>query len=187
MSDNNSSPGREGGVDVTSSPLFLLGILDKALMTCVAVVMFGMMAVTFVDVLGRYFFSAPIPGGFELIEFMLPLAMFGALPVITRAESHIVISVLTGVLKGNGAWIQRFCVLTGCIIVNIGITYLMWLQGSELAEAQQISGFLEWSYAPPAYLISLLSAVTVIILILMLILHVFWPSTNGVGGKKDAI
>ena len=187
MSNNNSSPGRESGVAVAPPLLSLLGILDKALMACVAVVMFGMMAVTFVDVLGRYFFSAPIPGGFELIQFMLPLAMFGALPVITRAEAHIVISVMTGVLKGKGAWIQRFCVLTGCIVVNMGITYLMWLQGIELAEAQQISGFLEWSYAPPAYLISLLSAVTVIILIFMLILHVFWPSANGVGGKKDAI
>ena len=63
----------------------------------------------------------------------------------------------------------------------------MWLQGKELAEADQISGFLEWSYAPPAYLISFLSAVTVVILILMLILHVFWPSVKGIGGKKDAI
>ena len=187
MSDNNSSPGRESGVGFTSSPLFLLDLLDKVLMTCVAVVMFGMMAVTFVDVLGRYFFSAPIPGGFELIEFMLPLAMFGALPVITRAESHIVISVLTGVLKGNGAWIQRFFVLIGCIIVNMGIAYLMWLQGNELAEAQQISGFLEWSYAPPAYLISLLSVVTIIILMLMLVLHIFWPSAKTVDGNKDAI
>ena len=56
-----------------------------------------------------------------------------------------------------------------------------------IAEAKQISGFLEWSYAPPAYLISLLSAVTVIILMLMLILHIFWPSANAVDGNKDAI
>ena len=187
MLDNDSSTNRESGARVTPSSLSLLDLLDKILMACVAVVMFGMMSVTFIDVVGRYFFSAPIPGGFELIQFMLPLAMFGALPVITRAESHIVISVLTGVLKGNGAWIQRCCVLIGCIIVNVGITYLMWLQGSELAEAKQISGFLEWSYAPPAYLISLLSAVTVIILMLMLILHVFWPSANAFDGNKDAI
>ncbi|HJO86448.1 MAG TPA: TRAP transporter small permease [Rhodospirillales bacterium] len=167
--------------------LNLLDLLDKCLMACVAVVMFGMMAVTFIDVLGRYVFSAPIPGGFEMIQFMMPLAMFGALPVITRSEEHIVISVMSGFLKSRGIWIQRFIVLIGCIIVNAGLTYIMWLQGDELAEAKQISGFLEWSFAPPAYLISILSAFTVVIILLMLILHVLWPTAQSTGGKRDAI
>ena len=53
-----------------------------------------------------------------MIQFMMPLAMFGALPVITRSEEHIVISVMSGFLKSRGIWIQRFIVLIGCIIVN---------------------------------------------------------------------
>lgn len=156
-------------------------------MACVAVVMFGMMAVTFFDVLGRYVFAAPIPGGFELIQFMMPLAMFGALPVITRAEEHIVISVVSGFLKKRSAWIQRLIVLLGCAVVNSGITYVMWLQGAELQAADQISGFLEWSFAPPAYLISLLSALTVLIILLMLVLHIFWPSYERPRAHSDAI
>ena len=63
----------------------------------------------------------------------------------------------------------------------------MWLQGVELTESQQISGFLEWSFAPPAYIISALSGVTVVIIIFMLVLHIFWPSDQSIGGKKDAI
>jgi TRAP-type transport system small permease protein len=182
LSNNNMSVGA-----ATPPTLYVLNILDKWLMAIVAVVMFLMMAITFIDVTGRYVFSMPIPGGFELIQFLMPLAMFGALPVITRSEEHIVISILEGVLGSRALWIQRFFVLIGCSLVNAGITYLMWLQGNEFVESQQMSGFLEWSFAPPAYIISVLSAITVVILILMFILHVFWPLNQSVGGKKDVI
>ena len=135
-SENDKSVGA-----ATPPTLYVLDILDKCLMAIIAVVMFAMMAVTFVDVTGRYVFNAPIPGGFELIQFLLPMAMFGALPVITRAEEHIVISILEGILSSGGAWIQRFLVLIGCIVVNSGIAYLMWLQGVELAEADRYRVF----------------------------------------------
>jgi TRAP-type C4-dicarboxylate transport system permease small subunit len=171
----------------TPPTLYILNILDKCLMVIIAVVMFSMMAVTFIDVTGRYVFNTPIPGGFELIQFLMPLAMFGALPVITRLEEHIVISVLEGVLGSRGVWIQRFLVLIGCAVVNTGISYVMWLQGVEFTESQQMSGFLEWSFAPPAFIISGLSAVTVVIIISMLFLHLLWPSDQLIGGKKDAI
>jgi len=171
----------------TPPTLYILNILDKCLMMIIAVVMFSMMAVTFIDVTGRYVFNTPIPGGFELIQFLMPLAMFGALPVITRLEEHIVISVLEGVLGSRGVWIQRFLVLIGCTVVNTGISYVMWLQGVEFIESQQMSGFLEWSFAPPAFIISGLSALTVVIIISMLVLHLFWPSDQLIGGKKDAI
>lgn len=171
----------------TPPTLYILNILDKCLMVIIAVVMFSMMAVTFIDVTGRYVFNTPIPGGFELIQFLMPLAMFGALPVITRLEEHIVISVLEGVLGSRGVWIQRFLVLIGCAVVNTGISYVMWLQGVEFIESQQMSGFLEWSFAPPAFIISGLSAVTVVIIISMLVLHLLWPSDQLIGGKKDAI
>ena len=171
----------------TPPTLYILNILDKCLMVIIAVVMFSMMAVTFIDVTGRYVFNTPIPGGFELIQFLMPLAMFGALPVITRLEEHIVISVLEGVLGSRGVWIQRFLVLIGCAVVNTGISYVMWLQGVEFIESQQMSGFLEWSFAPPAFIISGLSGVTVVIIISMLVLHLLWPSDQLIGGKKDAI
>ena len=181
-SENDMSVGA-----ATPPTLYILNILDKCLMVIIAVVMFSMMAVTFIDVTGRYVFNTPIPGGFELIQFLMPLAMFGALPVITRLEEHIVISVLEGVLGSRGVWIQRFLVLIGCAVVNTGISYVMWLQGVEFTESQQMSGFLEWSFAPPAFIISGLSAVTVVIIISMLVLHLFWPSDQLIGGKKDAI
>ncbi len=58
-SENDMSVGA-----ATPPTLYVLDILDKCLMAIIAVVMFAMMAVTFVDVTGRYVINAPIPGGF---------------------------------------------------------------------------------------------------------------------------
>ena len=43
--------------------------------------MLGIAAVTIIDVTGRYAFNSPIPGGVEIIEFLLGLLIF-LLPII---------------------------------------------------------------------------------------------------------
>ena len=187
MSDNNTVTKNADAETEQVSTSSVLDFLDKILMFLVALVMFGMMALTFVDVVGRYVFNAPVPGGFEIIQFMMPMAMFGALPVISRAEAHISISVMSDFLGPINLWIQRLIVLIGSALANSGIAYVMWLQGKELAEADQISGFLELSFAPPAYLISFLSAITVVIIILMISVHVFWPSRTAKPTSPDVI
>ena len=40
----------------------LEAFLDQTLLSISAFVMFAMMALTFIDVLGRYIFAAPLPG-----------------------------------------------------------------------------------------------------------------------------
>ncbi|SVA02719.1 uncharacterized protein METZ01_LOCUS55573, partial [marine metagenome] len=45
--------------------------LDKALGFLAASVLMLLMIITFFDVLGRYLFSAPLPGAFELTEIMM--------------------------------------------------------------------------------------------------------------------
>ncbi|SVB94388.1 uncharacterized protein METZ01_LOCUS247242, partial [marine metagenome] len=45
--------------------------LDKVLGFLAALVLMLLMIITFIDVLGRYLFSAPLPGAFELTEIMM--------------------------------------------------------------------------------------------------------------------
>ena len=42
---------------------------DEALVYCCAAALFVMMLVTSIDVIGRYFVSAPVPGAIEIIRF----------------------------------------------------------------------------------------------------------------------
>lgn len=145
------------------------GPFEAVLMAIVGTTVFLMMAITFVDVAGRYIFSAPIPGGFELIEFLMPLSIFAGLPIITRRRTHIVVSILDRLFRGGIGQVRRLVVDGGSLAVVAFIAERMWSQGDGLAEAQIESGYLEWPVAPAAYAISVLSVVTCVVLVLMLV------------------
>ena len=145
------------------------GRFEACLMAIVGVTIFLMMAITFIDVVGRYGFNAPIPGGFELIEFLMPLSIFAGLPIITRRRTHIVVSILDRWFRGAAGGIRRLVVDAGSLAVVAFIAERMWSQGKGLAEARIESGYLEWPVAPAAYAISFLSVVTCVVLLLMLV------------------
>ncbi|MGA0571909.1 TRAP transporter small permease [Variovorax sp. VNK109] len=56
--------------------------------------LFAMMCLTFVDVVGRYFFSMPLMGGVEVIEVLLVITIFAGLPLAALHQEHIEIDVL---------------------------------------------------------------------------------------------
>lgn len=53
-----------------------------------------LMFMTFLDVIGRYFFSSPVPGAFELTEIVLALIIFAALPGVCARDEHISVTLL---------------------------------------------------------------------------------------------
>ena len=143
------------------------GWFELLLMAVVGTTVFLMMAITFVDVIGRYGFNAPIPGGFELIEFLMPLCIFAGLPIITRRRTHIVVGILDRWFRGRIGEVRRLVVDAGSFGVVAFIAERLWSQGSGLAEARIESGYLEWPVAPAAYAISGLGMVTCLVLALM--------------------
>ena len=74
-------------------------LLDRLLLGVAAFVMFMMMALTFTDVLGRYLLRSPLPGAFEMIQFLMPFVIFTVLPVITKEDGHITVTVLDGLVR----------------------------------------------------------------------------------------
>ena len=69
-------------------------VVAPALGALAALVLFAMMMLTCVDVIGRYFFSRPIFGGFELTEMMLAAMIFLGLPLVTLRNEHVTVDVL---------------------------------------------------------------------------------------------
>ena len=59
-----------------------------------SVVIFVMMALTFIDVIGRYVFHKPIFGGTEIISALLALTIFAGLGVINARDDHITVELL---------------------------------------------------------------------------------------------
>ena len=149
----------------------MAALIRRALSAVMAALVFAMMGLTTVDVGARYLFAAPLPGGFEIMQFMMALLIFSALPLVTWNDGHIVVSIFEGWFRGRLRYVQRTFVL----VVSAGtvglISWRMWHQGDVLAEGQQITGFLEWPIAPLAYVMSGLGAVTLVVLLAMIWQH----------------
>ena len=72
-----------------------------------------MAAWTFIDVIGRYFFNAPIPGSFEIVGLILGIAMIGAFPLVSFGERHITVGLFDGFIKGSARLYRNFFVRLG--------------------------------------------------------------------------
>jgi TRAP-type C4-dicarboxylate transport system permease small subunit len=74
-------------------------LLQNSLGAGAALILFSLILVTCVDVVGRYFFSAPLSGAFEITEILLAALVFMALPLTTERKEHIEVDLINVVLS----------------------------------------------------------------------------------------
>ncbi len=140
----------------------------KALKVVAAVMIFSMAGLTFLDVLGRYVFSAPIQGTFEIVGLLLGVVTFAALPLVTHSRTHITVDLFDSFIRGKFRWVQQFLTLIGsaCVIAFIAERFIA--AGIDEADAQFVTEDLGLSRAPLLYGLSGLCMITVIILLVMI-------------------
>ncbi|MDP4593688.1 MAG: TRAP transporter small permease [Beijerinckiaceae bacterium] len=142
---------------------------DFVLKLIMAVVMFAMMTVTTCDVAGRYLFNAPIPGGFEIVQYLMALVVFAALPLTTASNSHLSVSLVENRLSGTGLRLHRFYTLGFSAIGLLVIAFRIAAQGNLLAESKQVSGYLSLPLAPIAWTMTFFAMMAVVIVLIMLV------------------
>ena len=86
-------------------------------------VAFGLMAMTFVDVIGRYFFGAPLGGAFELTQYGLALVVFAALPQVTVMGEHVRVDLFD---RAMPPWLLRALGFIWAVVVAAALVYLAW-------------------------------------------------------------
>lgn len=79
---------------------------SKVLAGIACLVLFAMMVLTFVDVMGRYVFLAPLPAAYEMISLMMPAIIFCALPLTMLRETHVTVDLLDGFVRPRLARVQ---------------------------------------------------------------------------------
>jgi len=140
----------------------------RTLMVLAAVFLFSMASLTFVDVIGRYVFNAPVPGTFEIVEYLLGLLTFSSLPLITRARGHVTVDIFDRFIRGGFRWLTDIGAYLGSIAVVGLIGHRMWVTAWDELAADYVSEYLGITRAPFLLVFSFLSAVTVAILVYML-------------------
>ena len=133
-----------------------------------ALVMFTMMMVTFVDVVGRSF-DFPLPGGFEITEFLLASLIFLGLPLVTAEGGHVEVDLLDSVIP---RWFKSFQNLL-ISLVNIGaiglLSWLMWQFALRTYRYNDTTSVLEIPYAGLTFLMAVCCTLATIALIIMLL------------------
>ncbi|MES2787333.1 MAG: TRAP transporter small permease [Pseudomonadota bacterium] len=120
---------------------FLCGVLAGA-------ALFGIMALTFFDVLGRKFFDHSIPGSLELTELMMVVVIFAALPLVSERREHVAFDSLDHYLPGWVLRAQSIAVNLLCAGVLIGLGWLMIRTGNQFLETGETTAQLKILKAP---------------------------------------
>lgn len=152
--------------DETGGELFAR-LLDTVLGGLAAAVLFVLMMLTVVDVVGRGVFNTPLPGGFELTELMMAALVFAALPAVTQRENHIVIDLLDFMTPQWVVVPRQVVVNILCALVCALWAWRTWVWGDRMAGYGDVTEFLKIPLAPIAYFISVLSAATGVVFIVI--------------------
>ncbi|MCD6078607.1 MAG: Tripartite ATP-independent periplasmic transporter, DctQ component [Ramlibacter sp.] len=124
------------------------------------VALFAIMALTFLDVLGRKFLSSSIPGSLELTELLMVIVIFAALPLVSRRGEHVEFDSLDPYLPMWLRRLQQVAVQLVCAAALLGLGWLMWQSGAEFGQTGETTAQLKIAKAPFVYGMGLLCALT---------------------------
>jgi TRAP-type C4-dicarboxylate transport system permease small subunit len=137
--------------------------LDRVLGAAAAILLFCLMAVTTVDVIGRYLFNIPLRGGFEMTELLLLTLIFAGLPLVSRADEHVTMDFIDGMLGERGRqFIRRFVDLL-CGLIILGLAWRVFVKAGKIAGYGDTTDILRIPVGPFVYLMALMVLVTAIV------------------------
>ncbi|MCC6212413.1 MAG: TRAP transporter small permease [Burkholderiales bacterium] len=144
---------------------------DTLLRISASVVLFAMMTLTFLDVVLRYLLNRPIRGGFEIAEMMLVVLIFAGLPLVSRADQHIIMDFIDRALPLRALeWLGR-AVHMICAAVMFFLTWQIWLKAGKVAAYGDTSEVLRFAIAPVVYFMATMIFITG----LVHVFKVFYP------------
>jgi TRAP-type C4-dicarboxylate transport system permease small subunit len=154
--------------------------LDTLLGAIGAVVLFGMMSLTFVDVILRYGFNASLRGAFEITELMMVILIYAGLPVVSRNDLHVTTDLIDRFLVARVRRTLDVAVHLVCALVLFGAAWLVWIKAGRTARLGDVTAALHLTLAPYVYLMCALILVTAVIHLV----KAFLPRT-GHGGSAS--
>jgi TRAP-type C4-dicarboxylate transport system permease small subunit len=131
----------------------------------VTLLIFAIMALTVVDVVGRYLFNAPVKGSIEAIELMLGVLIYMAIPLASARAEHIRIDLLDYLLGPRARRVQRLIGNAASAAVMAFLAWRLYERGAQFAKFRDDSSHLGVPLAPVAWTMAFFAALTVLVLL----------------------
>jgi TRAP-type C4-dicarboxylate transport system permease small subunit len=128
-----------------------------------AIILFGMMALTFVDVFMRYIVGDSIRGSFEITELMMVILIFAGLPLVSRKDEHVTVDLVEHALSTGVRKALRIIADLVCGAALLGMCWLMWRKAGEVVGYGDVTAALRVVLWPFVYFMSALALVTALI------------------------
>ena len=124
---------------------------DALLGVVAAAILFGMMALTVVDVVARYVFSRPVRGAFEVTELMLVVLIFAGLPLVSFSDEQAVMDFVDRLLSPRRQRaLQRLVHVVNAAFMFL-LTWLMWLKADRIWAYRDATDVLRILHGPFVY------------------------------------
>jgi TRAP-type transport system small permease protein len=128
-----------------------------------AVALFAIMWLTLVDVTGRKFFNQSVPGGLELTEMLMVIVIFGALPLVSVRQEHVVFDSFDHLVPAALKRLQARLVHLVCSGLFAGLAWLLTRRAERFAEYTEVTVHLQWPMAPVAWVMAVLLLLTALV------------------------
>lgn len=139
-----------------------LAIIIKGLELLTSVFLVIMMVITFVDVLGRYIFNAPIFGANEMISSLLALVIFAGLGIANARDDHIVVELLDHRVRRLSPKVYEIVIQSFSVFVMVLIAFVLFELALEAYHQNTLTYVLEIPLAYVAGAVSFLAALSVV-------------------------
>jgi len=147
---------------------------DAALGIAASILLFGMMLLTFADVVARYLLNRPIRGGFEITELALLVLIFAGLPLVSHADEHVTMDFIDRLLPRRlvGLWIRALHAASAAIMFFL--SWQVWIKATRIASYGDTTDVLRITIGPFVYFMALMIALTGI----MHVIKIFAPGAR---------
>ena len=149
----------EPGVENDARPASLV---MRGLRLVAAALLFAMAALTFIDVIGRDAFNAPIPGTFETVGLLLGVVAFAAFPMVTLNNHHITVDLFDHFIRGRFRRVRDVVVILGTAAMAGFMAERLWAAAADEWQNDFVTEYFGITRAPLLVLLAILCAGTAV-------------------------
>src|SRR3954468_13598505 len=134
--------------------------VDAVLGIASSILLFGLMVLTFFDVVARYLLNRPIRGAFEVTELALLVLIFAGLPLVSHADEHVTMDFIDRLLPDALArtWVRVMHAI--CAAIMFFLAWQVWLKASKIASYADTTDVLRIPIGPFVYFMALMIGLT---------------------------
>ena len=147
---------------------------DAVLGIAASALLFGMMCLTFVDVVARYLFNSPLRGGFEITELTLLVLIFAGLPLVSHGDEHVTMDFIDRMLPPRAVGVLIRLVHALVAAMFLFLTWQMLIKAGRIAAYGDTTDVLRITVGPFVYFMAAMIGLTA----LVHVFKVFVPGTR---------